>query len=46
MMITQIQTQIRVLWTNNEREYFNPNLGDYVLENRIIQQSSCFNTPQ
>ena len=37
-MITQIQTQIQVLWTNNEREYFNPNLRDYVLENTIIQQ--------
>ena len=46
MIQTQFQTQIRVLRTDNGKEYFNSILGDYLLENGIQHQSSCVDTPQ
>ena len=46
MIKTQFQTQIQVLWIDNRKEYFNFILGDYLLENEIIHQFSCFDTPQ
>lgn len=46
MVQTQFQTKIQVFRSNNAKEYFNIVLGDYFKNNRIIQQSSCFDTPQ
>ena len=46
MIKTQFQTQIQILRIDNGSEYCNSLLGDYLLENGIIQQSSCFDTPQ
>lgn len=46
MIQTQFQSQIRVLRTDNGKEYFNSILSDYLLENGIQHQSSCVDTPQ
>ena len=46
MIQTQFQTKIRVLRTDNGKEYFHSILGDYLLQNGIIHQSSCVDTPQ
>ena len=46
MIQTQFQAKIQVFRTDNAREYFNVILGNYLLENGIIHQSSCIDTPQ
>ena len=46
MIQTQFQTHIQTLRINNGKEYFNSILGDYLLENGIIHQSSYVDTPQ
>ena len=46
MIKALFQTHIQVLWNDNGKEYFNSILGDYLLENGIIHQSNCFDTPQ
>ncbi|RVW95281.1 Retrovirus-related Pol polyprotein from transposon RE1 [Vitis vinifera] len=40
-----VQTQ-QVLRTDNAREYYHNILGSYLLENGIVHQSSCIDTPQ
>ena len=46
MIKTQFQTTIRILRTDNGREYFSQILGDYLQSAGIIHQSSCVDTPQ
>jgi hypothetical protein len=46
MVQNQHQTNIQVFRSDNGKEYFNTNLGDFFLQNGIIHQSSCPNTPQ
>jgi len=46
MVQTQFQTNIKVLRTNNGREYYNSMLNSYLQKNGIIHQSSCVDTPQ
>lgn len=43
---TQFQTKIQVLRTDNAREYYHYILKPYLLENGIVHQSSCIDTPQ
>ncbi|RVX15345.1 Retrovirus-related Pol polyprotein from transposon TNT 1-94 [Vitis vinifera] len=46
MVQTQFQAKIQVLRTDNDREYYHNILGSYLLENGIVHQSSCIDTPQ
>ena len=46
MIQTQYQTSIRTLRTDNGTEYFNTTLNPYLLQNGIVHQSSCVDTPQ
>ena len=46
MIQTQFQAKIQVLKTDNAKEYFNSVLGDYLLHEGIVHQSSCVETPQ
>ncbi|CAN1791793.1 Retrovirus-related Pol polyprotein from transposon TNT 1-94, partial [Linum perenne] len=46
MILTQFQTEIQVLHSDNGREYFNSTLGSYLRKHGIIQTSSCIDTPQ
>ncbi|RVW39091.1 Retrovirus-related Pol polyprotein from transposon TNT 1-94 [Vitis vinifera] len=46
MVQTLFQAKIQVLRTNNAREYYHNILGSYLLENGIVHQSSCIDTPQ
>lgn len=46
MIQTQFQTKIKVFRTNNFRDYFNSILGEYLVSNGIVHQSSCVDTPQ
>ncbi|RVW98281.1 hypothetical protein CK203_034262 [Vitis vinifera] len=45
MVQTQFQAKIQVLRTDNAREYYHNILGSYLLENGIVHQSSCIDTP-
>ncbi|RVW63346.1 Retrovirus-related Pol polyprotein from transposon TNT 1-94 [Vitis vinifera] len=46
MIQNQFQAQIQILRTDNGREYFHFALGTYLMNNGIIHQSSCVDTPQ
>ena len=46
MIQTQFQTKIQVLRANNAKEYFKSIIGDYLLSQSIVHQSSCVDTPQ
>ena len=46
MVLTQFQTKIQILRSDNGKEYFNKTLGPFFLEKRIVHQSSCNDTPQ
>lgn len=46
MIHNQFKTQIQILRTDNGREFFNSNLGNYLSSEGIIHQSSCVDTPQ
>ena len=46
MVKTQFNSKIKILRTDNGREFFNNNLSSFLLENGIIHQSSCVETPQ
>lgn len=46
MIQTQFQTNSQVFRSNNGKEYFNKILGTFFVDNGIIHQSSCNNTPQ
>ena len=45
MIQTQFHTKMQVLKTNNTREYFNSIMGDFLLSEGIVHQSSCIETP-
>ncbi|KAL6311476.1 hypothetical protein AAG906_012064 [Vitis piasezkii] len=46
MVQTQFQAKIQVHRTDNARECYNNILGSYLLENGIVHQSSCIDTPE
>ena len=46
MIQTQFQAKIQVLRTNNAKEYFKLILGDYLLSQGIVHQSSYVDIPQ
>src|ERR1044072_1910570 len=46
MVQTQFQTSIKVLRTDNGREYYHSTLSSYLQNHGIIHQSSCVDTPQ
>ncbi|KZV57550.1 Beta-galactosidase [Dorcoceras hygrometricum] len=46
MVQTQFQKTIKVLRSDNGKEYFNHILGDFLQTQGIIHQSSCVRTPQ
>ncbi|CAI8591410.1 unnamed protein product, partial [Vicia faba] len=43
---TRFNTQIQVFRTDNGIEFFNKIVGNFFLENGIVHQSSCVNSPQ
>lgn len=46
MVQTQFQSKIRVLKSDNGREYYNSALSSYFQQQGIIHQTSCVDTPQ
>ena len=46
MIQNQFQTKIKILRTDNAKEFFKYVLGVYLLDQGIIHQSSCVDTPQ
>ena len=46
MVKTQFQAKIQVFRTDNAKEYFTSSLSTYLLEQGIVHQSSCVDTPQ
>ena len=46
MIQTQFHAKIQVLKTDNARDYINFILGEFLLKEGIVHQSSCINTPQ
>ena len=46
MIQNQFQTKIQILKTDNAREYFDKILSEYLINQGIIHQSSCVDTPQ
>ena len=45
IIITQFQAKIQILQTDNRREYFYSILSLFLINHRIIHQSSCVGTP-
>jgi len=43
---TQFNPNVQVFITNNETEYFNTVLENFFMENGIVHQSTCVNSPQ
>lgn len=46
MIEIQFDEKIKVFRSDNEREYFPRILGEFFWRKGIVQQSSCFDTPQ
>ena len=46
MVKTQFHTQIKVLKTDNAKDYFNSHLGSFLTTQGIIHSSSCVDTPE
>ena len=46
MILNQFETNIKILHTNNGREYYSNILGEYLQKEGIIHHSSCIDTPQ
>ncbi|CAN0917564.1 Retrovirus-related Pol polyprotein from transposon TNT 1-94, partial [Linum grandiflorum] len=46
MILTQFNTKIQILKTDNAHDYFNAGLGTYLSQRGIIHCSSCVDTPQ
>ena len=46
MIQTQFQTKIKVFRKDNAKDYFNFLLGGYLMDQGIVHQSSCVDTPQ
>ena len=43
---TQFHEKIQVLKIDNARDYFNSVIGEFLLKEGIVHQSSCIDTPQ
>ena len=43
---TQFHEKIQVLKIDNARDYFNSIIGEFLLKEGIVHQSSCIDTPQ
>ena len=43
---TQFNTSIRILRSDNAKEYFSTSFSSFMSSNRILHQSSCVYTPQ
>ena len=46
MIQTQFHDKIQVLKSDNERDYFNSIIGEFLLKEGIVHQSSCIDTSQ
>ena len=46
MIQNQFQAKIQILHTDNEKEYFNLILGQFLSQNGIVHQNSCIDIPQ
>ena len=46
MIRTQFGTEIKILRSDNGKEYDNSGLSPYLASNGIIHQTSCVDTPQ
>ncbi|CAN1170498.1 Retrovirus-related Pol polyprotein from transposon TNT 1-94 [Linum perenne] len=46
MILTQFNTQMQVLKTDNAHDYFNHVLGGFLTNSGIVHASSCVDTPQ
>ena len=46
MVLTQFQEKIKIVRSDNGKEYLNKILGKFFLEKGIVHQSSCKDTPQ
>ena len=46
MICTQFGTEIKIIRSDNGKEYDNSGLSHYLTSNGIIHQTSCVNTPQ
>jgi len=46
MVNTQFELQVQRIRSDNDREFMNEPLQTYFHEHRIIQESSCVDTPQ
>ena len=46
MILTQFETKIQVLKTDNAHDYFNSELGNHLSQRGVIHCSSCVDTPR
>ena len=46
IILNQFKTNIKILRTDNGREYYSNILGEYLQKEGIIHHSSCIDTPQ
>ncbi|RVW97919.1 Retrovirus-related Pol polyprotein from transposon TNT 1-94 [Vitis vinifera] len=46
MTVTQFQSKIQILKSDNARDYFNSILGEFLAQEGIVHLSSCVDTPQ
>ena len=46
MIQNEFQAKVKIFRFDNAWEYFNSNLGGYFVNQGIIHQSSCIDTPQ
>ena len=46
MIQTQFQSKIQILKSDNAKDYFNLNLGEFLSQEGIVHISSCVDTPQ
>ena len=46
MVLTRFQEKIKIVQSDNGKEYYNKILGNFFLEKGIVHQSSFKNTPQ
>ena len=46
MVLTQFQTQIQVLRSDNDGEYINNDMKQYFTHHGLIYQTTCIDTPQ
>lgn len=46
MVTTQFHKRVQIFRSDNGKEFFNKTLNHFLLENGVVHQSSCVNTPQ